>query len=145
MTLIDNGTVSGINDALQEAVDNNACVVIYNDSGNLVYHADSLGTWGVFLMMKALPDELVTNDARVNLLEDGTEYSQNLTNTVTGQDMIVYGRKIAVNSWAIIISLLIHLWNRSIPSFLFSHPSILCICCWLWLAHRSCHCICLPV
>lgn len=95
--LIDNGTVSGINDALQQAVDNNACVVIYNDERNLVYHADSLGLGCVFNDESSLPDELVTNDARVNLLKDGTEYSQNLINTVTGQDMIVYGRKIAVN------------------------------------------------
>lgn len=93
--LIDKGTVSGINDALQEAVDNNACVVIYNDSGSLIYRADSLGTGCIFNGESSLPAELATVDDRIALLEDGTDYSHNLTNTVTGQEMIVYGRRIA--------------------------------------------------
>lgn len=95
--LIENGSVTGINNALQEAVDNNACVVIYNDNHDLIYRADSLGLGCVFNDESTLPDELATNESRVALLADGIDYSQNLTNSITGQEMIVYGRKIAVD------------------------------------------------
>lgn len=93
--LIEDGTVKGINNALQEAVDNNACVVIYNDSGNLVYRADSLGTGCVFNAESSLPDDLLTIESRISLLQDSSDYSQNITNALTGQEMIVYGRKIS--------------------------------------------------
>lgn len=95
--LIEDGTVTGINHALQETVDNNACVVIYNDNGDLIYRADSLGTGCVFNGESTLPDEIATDEARVSLLKDTSEYSHNLTNSVTGQEMIVYGRKITAS------------------------------------------------
>ncbi|MCH3961995.1 MAG: HAMP domain-containing histidine kinase [Solobacterium sp.] len=93
--LIDNGTVTGINHALQEAVDNNACVFIYNDQGSLIYRADSLGTGCIFNEESILPEELATAEDRIAVLQDGTDYSNNIVNTVTGQEMILYGRKIS--------------------------------------------------
>jgi Signal transduction histidine kinase len=93
--LIENGSVKGINRALQETVDNDACVVIYNDAGDLIYNADSLGTGCIFNGESTLPQELATSEDRVNLLSEGSEYSQNLVNSVTGQEMIVYGRKMS--------------------------------------------------
>lgn len=95
--LIENGSAAGINSALQEAVDNSACVVIYNDNGKLVYRADSLGTGCIFNDENALPAELSTPEAMRTLVDDGTDYSMNLTNTSTSQQMIVYGRKISEN------------------------------------------------
>lgn len=93
--LIDNGTVTGINHALQEAVDNNACVFIYNDQGNLIYRADSLGTGCIFNDESILPEELAAADDRIAVLQDGTDYSNNIVNSITGQEMILYGRKIS--------------------------------------------------
>lgn len=87
---------SGIQQALREAVDNSVCVVIYNDSGTLIYNADSLGAGCIFNNSRS--DEirsLMNEEGMKSVLNEGQgEYSANFSNEATGQEMIVYGRLI---------------------------------------------------
>ncbi|MBE6123609.1 MAG: HAMP domain-containing histidine kinase [Solobacterium sp.] len=89
--------------AFQLTVDNNACISIYNDAGKMIYQADSLGSGCVFNM----PASSYIESGGVNM-QDGTalknaviqnngEWSLNLMNSRTQQEMIVYGKRYAVN------------------------------------------------
>ena len=91
-----NSTASGIQSALREAVDNSVCVVMYNDSGTLIYNADSLGAGCIFNSRnnKEIPSLLSAEGMKEVLNENQNEYSANFTNAATGQEMIVYGRLI---------------------------------------------------
>lgn len=89
-------TETGVKDALQEAVDNNVCIVIYNDQGKVVYNADSLGTACIFNMSSyERPEGYRTIlGLKSRLAENDGEFSENLENSRTDQEMIVYGREI---------------------------------------------------
>lgn len=91
-----NSTSEGVQQALREAVDNSVCVVMFNDSGTLIYNADSLGAGCIFNNTRR--DEvaaLLSEEGMKELLnENQKEYSGNFTNDATGQEMIVYGRLI---------------------------------------------------
>ena len=83
--------------ALQVTVDNNVCVVIFNDAGKTVYDADSLGSGCVFhANRKDIATSPVNLDSgtamRDYLIAEGGEVSLNLVNTRTNQDMVVYGQ-----------------------------------------------------
>lgn len=93
------GNSKDLSKAFQVTVDNNVCVAIYNENGHLIYDADSLGSGCVFhAPLKA------TEGSDVNFkdgldLQNQFEKTQdslniNVTNTLTNQEMIVYGRKI---------------------------------------------------
>lgn len=88
-------TEKGVSAALKEVVDNNACILIFNDSGRQIYDADSLGTSCV--LSGNVPDEVTQlfDTARMNeLLGTNREYSINVTNPSTSQEMIVFARRI---------------------------------------------------
>ncbi len=90
--LIHDGSQKAIDASLQEAVNNNVCVVIYNEASQQVYNADSLGAGCVF--SAASSDERMQDpDALIASTANG-DLSENVTNQVTGQEMIVYGKKI---------------------------------------------------
>ena len=61
-------TEKGVSAALKEVVDNNACILIFNDSGRQIYDADSLGTSCV--LSGNVPDEVTQlfDTARMNEL-----------------------------------------------------------------------------
>ena len=87
---------SGIQQALREAVDNSVCVVMYNDSGALIYNADSLGAGCIFNSSRSEEiRSLMKEEGMKNVLTPlSPEYSANFSNEATGQEMIVYGRMI---------------------------------------------------
>ena len=96
----DNGNSAAQNSAFQLAVDNNVCVAIYNTNGNLIYSADSLGSGCVFHAGASTDGSVNTSDGKAmkELLDSsGGETSLNLFNRRTGQDMVVYGRRIDMN------------------------------------------------
>lgn len=95
--LIDDGDSFGVNSALQEAVDNNACVVIYNEQGETIYSVDSLGAGCILQSDQQLPNSIQTPINVVASLNRELEYSSNLNNEITGQEMVIYGTKIAAN------------------------------------------------
>ena len=86
----------GINAALREAVDNSVCVVMFNDSGTLVYSADTLGAGCIFnhTSNEDVRTLLSSEGMKQVLAENQGEYSTNFTNPATSQEMIVYGRAI---------------------------------------------------
>ena len=88
--LIDDGSREGIASALKQAVDNNACIVIYNDNGTKVYNADSLGAGCIF---NAYSYETMRSVS----LSGTDEYSSNVVNEITGQETIIYGRTVHSN------------------------------------------------
>lgn len=101
--LIEGGkSANNIDSALQQVVDNTACVVIYNDHAEKIYDADGLGTSCIFNYDYSEEDASVEYDSGESLISllnasAAGEYSQNLENTRTSQDMIVYGTKIVKN------------------------------------------------
>ena len=82
--------------ALHEAVDNNVCVVMFNETGTRIYDADSLGAGCIFSSPRNREiQEILSSEGIHEVLDaEKTEYSSNFTNQVTGQEMIVYGRQI---------------------------------------------------
>ena len=91
----DNANAAAMDRAFQTAVNNNVCVAVYNNQGTMVYSADSLGGGCVFNAGVPTDSSLDTSDGKQlkNLLDDNSgEYSLNIFNLRTGQDMVVYGR-----------------------------------------------------
>ncbi len=96
----ENQNSAAVHRAFQVAVDNNVCVSIYNSSGAMVYSADSLGSGCVFNPNARTDSSVNTSDGRElkNLLDSNSgEYSLNIMNERTGQDMVVYGRRVTMN------------------------------------------------
>jgi len=96
----DNGNSAAINRAFQVAVDNNVCVAMYNSAGSLIYSADSIGGGCVFHPGAETDSPVDTTDgAALRRLIDssGGETSLNLVNEKTGQDMVIYGKRISLN------------------------------------------------
>lgn len=94
--LITDVTEESFAEAVRTTVDNNVCVKIYNDEGKQVYSADSLGS-GCLLNTSGFLENKNFSDIdaiKKTLSEDSGEYSMDLTNDVTSQEMIVYAREI---------------------------------------------------
>ncbi|MEE3487027.1 MAG: HAMP domain-containing sensor histidine kinase [Bulleidia sp.] len=93
-------TNEDISRSLQLAVDNNVCAVIYNDAGSIIYDADALGSGCVFHGPDIEADntdiDLSDGLQLKQLLNDNDgEYSLNVTNPRTDQQMIIYGTRIS--------------------------------------------------
>lgn len=86
-------TDDSIAQALRTTVDNDVCVQIYNTSGKQVYAADSLGS-GCLLNTTSFQNNNDFSALDDTFQQNGNEYSYFETNESTGQEMIVYGRKI---------------------------------------------------
>lgn len=102
--IIDNEYINDtdLEKALQVTVNNNACSVIYNGSGKLIYSSDSLGAGCIFQRSLTINDQLITplsgGSFMVDLLKESQgEYSRIFSNDLSGQEMIVYGRSIESN------------------------------------------------
>lgn len=82
--------------AMQEAIKNDICVVIYNDAGKQVYQADSLGVGCIFnAASDKKPEQLRDMNAlRKKMDTSDSEYTMNFQNAVTDEQMIVYGKKV---------------------------------------------------
>ncbi len=90
----DGGSSEDVENAFQQAVESNACVVIYNDENQSVYEADMLGTGCVFNGAVTTDSDVNFHDAltlRTLVDESGGEYSAQVNNTRTSQQMLVYG------------------------------------------------------
>lgn len=97
---ISGGTSQDVESAFQQAVESNACVVIYNADGSQVYSADMLGAGCVFnrAVTTSSQEDYHSADSLMNLVDSsGGEYSGRTTNTRTSQEMLVYGLVIHEN------------------------------------------------
>ena len=90
---------AGISDALKNAVDNDVCVVIYNEDGKAVYTADSLGAGCIFNASASadIAGQLAFEHVQTLLAEGDGEYSTNMIHPYTEQEMIIYGKMIREN------------------------------------------------
>ena len=91
-----NPTDEGIGRAIQETVNNDACVVMYNTRGKVVFQADILGVGCIFNASDARkPLQLKDMDViRQDMDESGTDYSLTFESQVTAEQMMVYGTKV---------------------------------------------------
>jgi signal transduction histidine kinase len=89
------GSESQISQAFQQTVENDVCVVIYNQDGRQVYSADLLGAGCVFNSNDS-ENGIDYHDAGtlMSLVSDTPQYSANLVNERTGQQMLVVGRSV---------------------------------------------------
>ena len=87
------GKKEDIENAFQQTVENGACVVIYNSDGNKVYTADLLGSGCILTQSKQYTDLSTLQ----SLTEENGEYSENVINPKTQQEMLVYGKKVQEN------------------------------------------------
>lgn len=88
------GSQADVESAFQQAVESNACVVIYNADGTQVYEADMLGAGCVFnRAANAYTDaQFHSAESLIALVdENGGEYSEKTVNLRTSQEMLVYG------------------------------------------------------
>ncbi len=89
-------TSAGVSKALREAVDNNACIVVFNDAGKQVYSADGIGAGCAF--REPVSEEIASMTKAENfpeILGASGEYSSNFIDEGTGMEMIIYGRRIS--------------------------------------------------
>jgi two-component system, OmpR family, sensor histidine kinase ArlS len=92
--IILNSSSDSIAQALRTTVDNDVCVQIYNESSKEVYSADSLGS-GCLLNTSSFKNSEIFNSLSDSFEQNNNEYSYFQTNESTGQEMIVFGRKIS--------------------------------------------------
>ena len=80
---------------------NNVCALIYNQNGKRIYSADSLGELCAFDEKIKIDDkELIVYDDYKKILDKldtGNTFSISLTSSASGLEMLLYGKKIAVN------------------------------------------------
>ena len=90
-------TESSVQAALREAVNNSVCVVMFNENGTRVYDADSLGAGCIFTNPRnsEIIGMLTPEGMQQLLASESSEYSANYTNKSTGQEMIIYARRIS--------------------------------------------------
>ena len=81
-------------------MDNNACVVLYNSEGRRIYRADQLGEGCVFndgVSVSSASDYHSFASLKAFVEDNGGEYSADVTNQETSQNMLVYGKKLKEN------------------------------------------------
>lgn len=96
----DGSDTAHIEDAFASTVDNNACVVLFNSEGREVYRADQLGEGCVFnegVTVSSSSDYHTFESLKELVDVSGGEYSADVTNQETDQNMLVYGKKLTEN------------------------------------------------
>lgn len=91
-----NANQQTIQNAFQVAIDNNLCIVMYNQDGRRVYDADNLGASCIFSSSQQEVLDLLDPNLMQDHLKDG-ETSVYLTNQRTNQEMLIYGKAIHEN------------------------------------------------
>lgn len=89
--------------AFQTTVKNNVCAIIYNEGGQIVYSADSLGAGCIFSQSLSISEINYPALRRENSFRElfesnqADEISELFRNNRIDQEMILYGRKIKAN------------------------------------------------
>ncbi len=96
--LVEDDSNEAIDDTLRQTVNNNVCVLMYNQRGNVVYTADSLGN-GCLFNNNGLQNIEGFSDFETlrESLTQNTESSMRIVNELTGQDMVLYARSVQAN------------------------------------------------
>ena len=85
-----------IGKAVQDTIRNNACVVMYNTKGKIIFQADSLGVGCIFNAAESRkPQQLNSMETiRQQMDENGSDFSLTFESAVTDNQMMVYGTKV---------------------------------------------------
>ena len=85
-----------IGKAVQDTIRNNACVVMYNTKGKIIFQADSLGVGCIFNAAESRkPQQLNSMETiRQQMDENGSDFSLTFESAVTDNPMMVYGTKV---------------------------------------------------
>ena len=96
----DGATREEVSQAFAATVDNDACVVLYNSDGRLLYEADQLGEGCVFnagVSVNTSLDYQSFESLKSYVDAAGGEYSRDVVNQETSQNMVVYGTVLEEN------------------------------------------------
>ncbi len=99
--LINKPTPTSVEKADKLVNSNNVCAIIYNQNGKRIYEADSLGE------LCMLDDEIDIDSENIIVSKDGNKlidkldssgaFDLSLTSSVSGLEMLMYGKKISAN------------------------------------------------
>lgn len=99
--LVNKPTKTSVDRANKLVNSNNVCAIIYNQNGKRVYEADSLGELCMLDDEIGLDDDslIVSKDADklIEKLNSNKTINLSLTSSVSGLEMLMYGKKISVN------------------------------------------------
>ncbi len=99
--LVNKPTETSVDRANKLVNSNNVCAIIYNQNGKRVYEADSLGELCMLDDEISLDDDslIVSKDADklIEKLNSNNTINLSLTSSVSGLEMLMYGKKISVN------------------------------------------------
>ncbi len=98
----ESGSESSIRSAFQIAVNNNVCVLIFNEQGKIVYNADGLGASCIFSQAINIDGQIVIPEKsglmmKEILSQQSGEFSEILVNSKSNQEMILYGKQVDSN------------------------------------------------
>ena len=88
-----------LKDTLSMTINNDACIVIYNDEGTNIYSLDGLGQECIFNQYININDTnfIPSNNGKPLLLDYNDNYSKVLNSPISSSEMIIYGKLINAN------------------------------------------------
>ena len=99
--LLEKGDSKGVEETNRLVVGNNICAIIYNQNGRVVYQSDSLGELCMFDDVISIgPENIVISKESskvIEILSDRESFSLSMESPKTGDEMLLYGKKISAN------------------------------------------------
>lgn len=99
--LVNKPTKASVDRANKLVNSNNVCAIIYNQNGKRVYEADSLGELCMLDDEVDIDSDVLTiskdSDKLIDKLNSNNTINLSLTSSISGLEMLMYGKKISVN------------------------------------------------
>ena len=99
--LLEKSNTSDVEGTNRFIASNNACVIIYNQNGNRIYRSDSLGELCMLDETISINDSKIVIDSQpkevIELLNKENVLNISLNSPITGNEMLIYGKKINSN------------------------------------------------
>ncbi len=99
--LLEKSNTSDVEGTNRFIASNNACVIIYNQNGNRIYRSDSLGELCMLDETISINDSKIVVDSQpkevIELLNKENVLNISLNSPITGNEMLIYGKKISSN------------------------------------------------
>ena len=99
--LVNKPTKASVDRANKLVNSNNVCAIIYNQNGKRVYEADSLGELCMLDDEIDIDSDVLTiskdSDKLIDKLNSNNTINLSLTSSISGLEMLMYGKKISVN------------------------------------------------
>lgn len=99
--LLEKSNTSDVESTNRFIASNNACVIIYNQNGNRIYRSDSLGELCMLDETISINDSKIVIDSQpkevIELLNKENVLNISLNSPITGNEMLIYGKKISSN------------------------------------------------